>query len=318
MLEYNKRLKGGLCMIYNRIDELIGRTPVLKLSGLPKEWADVYVKLEYFNPGGSVKDRIGKVMIEAAEANGELKAGDIIVEPTSGNTGIGLAMVGAAKGYKVIFCMPDTMTMERRLILQAYGAELVLTDGKLGMKGSIAAAEELSKQDGYVMLSQFDNLNNPRAHRESTALEILADFADGLDAFVAGVGTGGTITGNAQILKERMPDIKIVAVEPKTSAVLSGEAAGPHTIPGIGAGFIASIVDVTLFDDIRKVSNEDAIETTRMMAKTYGTLLGVSSGAAISAAFEVAKELGAGKKVLAIAPDTGERYLSTPVYQSNK
>ena len=305
-------------MIYNRIDELIGRTPVLRLSGLPKEWADVYVKLEYFNPGGSVKDRIGKVMIEAAELNGELKAGDVIVEPTSGNTGIGLAMVGAAKGYKVVFCMPDTMTMERRLILQAYGAELVLTDGQLGMKGSIAAAEELSKQDGYVMLSQFENLNNPRAHRESTALEILVDFADGLDAFVAGVGTGGTIIGNAQILKERMPDIKIVAVEPKTSAVRSGEAAGPHTIPGIGAGFIPSIVDVTLFDEVKKVSNEDAIETTRMMAKTYGTLLGVSSGAAISAAFEVAKELGAGKKVLAIAPDTGERYLSTPVYQTNK
>ena len=301
-------------MIYHTIDELVGKTPILKLGNLPSEWADVYVKLESFNPGGSVKDRIAKMMIDCAEADGTLKAGDTIIEPTSGNTGIGLAMIGAARGYSVIFCMPETMSLERRLILQAYGAKLVLTEGQKGMRGAIEKAEELVKQNGYVMLRQFDNLNNPKAHREHTAQEILSDFKDGLDAFVAGVGTGGTITGVSQVLKKELKTIKIIAVEPVASPVLSGGKAGAHAIQGIGAGFIPSIVDMTLFDEIKRVSNEDAIQMTRMMAKTYGTLLGISSGAAIQAAFETAKTLGCGKKVLVLAPDTGERYLSTAAF----
>lgn len=302
-------------MIVNRIDELIGNTPVVKLNHLPNEFADVYVKLEFFNPGGSVKDRIARKMIEDAEQKGILKPGDTIIEPTSGNTGIGIALVGASKGYKVIICMPETMSIERRSIIKAYGAELILTDGAKGMRGAIEKANELVQKHGYVMLKQFDNPSNVSAHIETTAKEILADFPDGLDAFIGGVGTGGTITGVGTVLKEKMPKIKVFAVEPKDSAVLSGMQPGSHKIQGIGAGFIPAILNTDIYDEVRTVTNEDSFEMARHLAKTEGLFLGISSGAAIKVAIDVARELGAGKKVLVIAPDNGERYLSTPVYQ---
>ncbi|MBY0223339.1 MULTISPECIES: cysteine synthase A [Sporosarcina] len=299
----------------NSIIDLIGKTPLVKLNRLTgAEDAEVYLKLEFFNPGSSVKDRIALAMIEAAEKNGNLKDGSTIIEPTSGNTGIGLAMVAAAKGYKAVLVMPDTMSLERRNLLRAYGAELVLTPGAEGMKGAIAKAEELSKENGWFLPQQFNNEANPEVHRLTTGPEI-ADALDRVDAFISGIGTGGTITGAGEVLKERFPEIKIVAVEPEDSAVLSGGKPGPHKIQGIGAGFVPKVLDTDIYDEIIQVSNDDAYAIARRAAREEGILGGVSSGAAISAALQVAKKLGKGKKVVAILPSNGERYLSTPLYQ---
>lgn len=305
-----------MARIANSITELIGQTPIVKLNRLADEnSADVYVKLEYFNPGSSVKDRIALAMIEAAEEKGLLKAGSTIVEPTSGNTGIGLAMVAAAKGYKAVLVMPDTMSLERRNLLRAYGAELVLTPGADGMKGAIAKAEELVKENGYFMPQQFENPANPEVHSKTTGKEIVEQMGDSLDAFVSGIGTGGTITGAGQVLKEKYQNIKIYAVEPTDSPVLSGGNPGPHKIQGIGAGFVPSVLDTEVYDGVIKISNDEAFETARKSGNEEGVLCGISSGAAIAAALKVAKELGKGKKVLAILPDNGERYLSTALYQ---
>ncbi|MFP7234076.1 cysteine synthase A [Bacillus subtilis] len=303
--------------VANSITELIGNTPIVKLNRLADEnSADVYLKLEYMNPGSSVKDRIGLAMIEAAEKEGKLKAGDTIIEPTSGNTGIGLAMVAAAKGLKAILVMPDTMSMERRNLLRAYGAELVLTPGAEGMKGAIKKAEELAEKHGYFVPQQFNNPSNPEIHRQTTGKEIVEQFGDDqLDAFVAGIGTGGTITGAGEVLKEAYPSIKIYAVEPSDSPVLSGGKPGPHKIQGIGAGFVPNILNTEVYDEIFPVKNEEAFEYARRAAREEGILGGISSGAAIYAALQVAKKLGKGKKVLAIIPSNGERYLSTPLYQ---
>ncbi|MGI1691953.1 cysteine synthase A [Thermoanaerobacter uzonensis] len=306
-------------MIANNVFELIGKTPVVKLNKIvEKEWAEIYLKLEFFNPGGSVKDRVAFSMIEKAEKEGKLKKGSVIIEPTSGNTGIGLAMVGAAKGYKVIIVMPDTMSMERRMLLTAYGAEVVLTPGKLGMEGAIKKAEELVRQNkNYFMPQQFENFANPLIHEETTAKEIIEDFNKGLDAFVAGVGTGGTITGVGKKLKSKFSNIKIIAVEPFSAAVLSGKEPGPHKIQGIGAGFIPTVLDQNVIDEVIAVKDEDAFEVTRLLAKKEGILGGISTGASLWAAIEVAKKLGKGKKVLAIAPDSGERYLSTQLFRED-
>lgn len=306
-------------MIANSVFELIGKTPVVKLNKIvQKEWAEIYLKLEFFNPGGSVKDRVAFSMIEKAEKEGKLKKGSVIIEPTSGNTGIGLAMVGAAKGYKVIIVMPDTMSMERRMLLAAYGAEIVLTPGKLGMEGAIKKAEELVRQNkNYFMPQQFENFANPLIHEETTAKEIIEDFNEGLDAFVAGVGTGGTITGVGKILKNKFSNIKIIAVEPYSAAVLSGKEPGPHKIQGIGAGFIPKVLDRNVIDEVIAVKDEDAFEVTRLLAKKEGLLGGISTGASLWAAIEVAKKLGKGKRVLAIAPDSGERYLSTQLFRGD-
>jgi cysteine synthase len=302
--------------VANSISELVGQTPIVKLNRLVEEGsADVYLKLEYMNPGSSVKDRIALAMIESAEESGELKAGDTIVEPTSGNTGIGLAMIAAAKGYRAILVMPETMSMERRNLLRAYGAELVLTPGPEGMGGAIRKAEELAKENGYFMPQQFKNLSNPEVHRRTTGKEIVEQMSEGLDAFVAGIGTGGTITGAGQVLKQNFDNVKIYAVEPVDSPVLSGGKPGPHKIQGIGAGFIPDILDTKVYDEVVQISNDQAFEYARRAAKEEGILGGISSGAAICAALKVAKELGAGKKVLAIIPSNGERYLSTPLYQ---
>lgn len=300
--------------VANSITELIGNTPIVKLNRLADEnSADVYLKLEYMNPGSSVKDRIGLAMIEAAEKEGKLKAGNTIIEPTSGNTGIGLAMVAAAKGLKAILVMPDTMSMERRNLLRAYGAELVLTPGAEGMKGAIKKAEELAEKHGYFVPQQFNNPSNPEIHRQTTGKEIVEQFGDDqLDAFVAGIGTGGTITGAGEVLKEAYPSIKIYAVEPSDSPVLSGGKPGPHKIQGIGAGFVPDILNTEVYDEIFPVKNEEAFEYARRAAREEGILGGISSGAAIYAALQVAKKLGKGKKVLAIIPSNGERYLSTP------
>ncbi|KZZ86547.1 cysteine synthase A [Bacillus sp. SJS] len=301
--------------VANSIHELIGETPIVKLNKLVEDdYADVYLKLEFMNPGSSVKDRIALAMIEAAEKNGSLKPGDTLIEPTSGNTGIGLAMVAAAKGINAILVMPDTMSMERRNLLRAYGAELVLTPGAEGMGGAIRKAEELSKEHGYFMPQQFKNEANPEVHRLTTGPEIVRQM-DQLDAFISGIGTGGTITGAGEVLKENFPGIKIYAVEPADSPVLSGGKPGPHKIQGIGAGFVPDILNTELYEEIIPVKNEDAFEYARLAAKTEGVLGGISSGAAIYAALKVAKELGKGKKVLAIIPSNGERYLSTPLYQ---
>jgi cysteine synthase A len=305
-----------MARVANSIHELIGETPIVKLNRLVDDnSADVYLKLEFMNPGSSVKDRIALAMIEAAEKSGDLKAGDTIIEPTSGNTGIGLAMVAAAKGLKAIIVMPDTMSMERRNLLRAYGAELVLTPGSEGISGSIRKAEELSKKYGYFMPQQFKNEANPEIHRLTTGKEIVSQMGEQLDAFVSGIGTGGTITGVGSVLKENYPSIKIYGLEPADSAILSGGKPGPHKIQGIGTGFVPDTLNTNIYDEVITVKNEEAFETARRAAKEEGILGGISSGAAISAALKVAKELGKGKKVLAVLPSNGERYLSTPLYQ---
>ncbi|HLQ97754.1 MAG TPA: cysteine synthase A [Candidatus Dormibacteraeota bacterium] len=302
--------------VVNDVSRLIGETPIVKLNRtVEADSADVYVKLEFMNPGSSVKDRIALAMIEAAEQEGILKEGDTIIEPTSGNTGIGLAMVAAAKGYKLVVVMPDTMSQERRNLLRAYGAELYLTPGAEGMKGAIKKAEELKEAHGYFMPQQFNNKANPEVHARTTGKEIVKQMTDGLDAFISGIGTGGTITGAGQVLKEHFKDVKIYAVEPEDSAVLSGESPGPHKIQGIGAGFVPQVLNTDIYDDVIRITNDEAFAVSRDAAKLDGILSGISSGAAIAAAKKVAKELGKGKKVLAILPDNGERYLSTALYQ---
>ncbi|ARK21840.1 cysteine synthase A [Sporosarcina sp. P26b] len=299
----------------NSVIDLIGKTPLVKLNRLTgANDADVYLKLEFFNPGSSVKDRIALAMIESAEKSGNLKEGSTIIEPTSGNTGIGLAMVAAAKGYKSVLVMPDTMSLERRNLLRAYGADLVLTPGAEGMKGAISKAEQLAEENGWFLPQQFNNEANPEVHRLTTGPEI-ANALDQVDAFIAGIGTGGTITGVGEVLKERFPGINIVAVEPEDSAVLSGGKPGPHKIQGIGAGFVPKVLDTEIYDEVIKVSNDDAYTFARRAAREEGILGGVSSGAAIAAALQVAKKLGKGKTVVAILPSNGERYLSTPLYQ---
>lgn len=307
-----------MARVANSITELIGSTPLVKLNRVVEEnSADIYLKLEFYNPGSSVKDRIALSMIEAAEKEGKLKPGDTLIEPTSGNTGIGLAMVAAAKGYRAILVMPETMSIERRNLLRAYGAELVLTPGTEGMKGAIRRAEELASEHGYFLPQQFQNLANPQVHRETTGKELLEQAKEigGIDAFVAGVGTGGTITGAGQVLKEAYPNISIVAVEPSSSPVLSGGKPGPNRIQGIGAGFIPDILDTQIYDQIIQVDVEDAFAVARRVAREEGILGGISSGAAVHAALQVAKQLGKGKKVVVIIPSNGERYLSTPLYQ---
>ena len=299
-------------MIYDNIVKTIGNTPIVKIKTGADE-AEIYVKLEFFNPGGSVKDRIAFNMISKMLADGTLKEGDTIVEPTSGNTGIGAAMCGAALGFKVILCMPESMSIERRKIVAAYGAQLELTPAAGGMKAAIARATGLAAQPNHVMLSQFENKYNPQAHELTTAAEIVADFSE-LDAFVAGVGTGGTISGVAKVLKEKGYDTKIIAVEPEASPVLSGGNPGPHKIQGIGAGFLPNTMDMSLVSEVERVSNDDALNAARAIAKSDGLMIGVSGGASYVAAKRVAKRLGAGKKVLFIAPDNGERYLSTELY----
>lgn len=298
------------------VSELIGKTPIVKLNRIVEsDSADVYLKLEFMNPGSSVKDRIALAMIEDAENKGLLKEGDTIIEPTSGNTGIGLAMVAAAKGYKAILVMPETMSIERRNLLRAYGAELVLTPGPEGMGGAIRKATELAGEHGYFIPQQFQNQANPEIHRITTGPEIVEQMGDQLDAFIAGIGTGGTITGAGEVLKEAYKNIKIYAVEPADSPVLSGGKPGPHKIQGIGAGFVPETLDVEVYDEIIQVKTEQAFEYARRVAKEEGILVGISSGAVVYAATEVAKKLGKGKKVLVIIPSNGERYLSTPLYQ---
>ncbi|MBS4175750.1 cysteine synthase A [Bacillus sp. FJAT-49736] len=305
-----------MARIVNSVTDLIGETPIVKLNRTGGENdAEIFLKLEYMNPGSSVKDRIALAMIEAAEKAGELKAGDTIVEPTSGNTGIGLAMVAAAKGYNAVLVMPDTMSLERRNLLRAYGAQLVLTPGSEGMRGAVSKAEELVKENGYFMPQQFQNKANPEVHRLTTGKEIVDQMGDQLDAFVAGIGTGGTISGAGKVLKETYSNIKIFAVEPADSPILAGGKPGPHKIQGLGANFIPDTLDREIFDKIIHVNTEEAFEASRKVAKLEGILSGISGGAAIYAALQVAKELGKGKKVLAIVPDNGERYLSTALYQ---
>ena len=292
----------------NSVLELIGETPIVRLNKLgDKNWAQVWVKLEFFNPGGSVKDRIALNMIEEAEKAGKLNKDSVIVEPTSGNTGIGLAVVAAARGYRLILVMPETMSIERRSLMQIFGAEFVLTPGQLGMKGAVDKAQELAaKNANYFIPQQFANPANPAIHRQTTAREILAQMSS-LDAFVAGIGTGGTITGVGEALKEADSGIQIIAVEPEASPVLSGGEPGPHKIQGLGAGFVPEVLNTQIYDEIIKVKNEDAIATAQSMAREEGILVGISAGAAVWAALKVAKNLGAGKQVLALAPDTGER-----------
>ncbi len=295
---------------------LIGKTPVVQLRKLaPGEGARLLVKLEFFNPGGSIKDRIALSMVEAAEKSGRLKPGGVIVEPTSGNTGIGLAMVAAAKGYRLIIVMPETMSLERQKLLKGFGAELVLTPGEEGMAGAVARAREIVEQNpGYFLPQQFENPANPQVHRLTTAREILEQCGGDLAAFVCGVGTGGTLTGVGEVLKERNPQIRIIAVEPAGSPVLSGGKPGSHGIQGIGAGFIPAVLRTALIDEIIQVRDEDACETARKMMREEGILAGISSGAAVYAALQVARKFPPDKAVLAIAPDTGERYLSTPLF----
>ncbi len=305
--------------IYTSADQLIGKTPLLELTHIEKKLglkAKVLAKLEYFNPAGSVKDRVAKAMIDDAEAKGILKPTSVIIEPTSGNTGIGLASVAAARGYRIIIVMPETMSVERRQIMKAYGAELVLTEGAKGMKGAIAKAEELAREipDSFVP-GQFVNPANPKAHFETTGPEIYQDTDGQVDYFVAGVGTGGTITGVGQYLKAQKPDVKVVAVEPKTSAVLSTGVAGSHKIQGIGAGFVPDVLDTKVYDEIITVDNDDAFRIGKEVGRSEGVLVGISSGAAVWAAIEVAKRPeNEGKTIVVLLPDTGDRYLSTPLF----
>ena len=305
--------------IYTSADQLIGKTPLLELTHIEKAHdlkAKIVAKLEYFNPAGSVKDRIAKAMIDDAEAKGLLKAGSVIIEPTSGNTGIGLASVAAARGYRIIIVMPETMSVERRQLMKAYGAELVLTEGVKGMKGAIAKADELAKEiPNSFVAGQFVNPANPKAHYETTGPEIWADTDGKVDFFVAGVGTGGTITGTGKFLKEKNPAVKVVAVEPKTSAVLSTGIAGSHKIQGIGAGFVPDVLDTKIYDEIIPVDNDDAFAVGKEMGHREGVLVGISSGAALWAAIELAKRPeNAGKTIVVLLPDTGDRYLSTPLF----
>ncbi len=303
--------------IADNITQLIGNTPLVRLRKVTAgAAAEILVKLEFQNPGGSVKDRIALAMIEAAEAAGQLGPDTIILEPTSGNTGIGLAMVAAAKGYRCALVMPDTMSRERRLLLRAYGAELVLTPGSEGMKGAIRTARELAASDArYFIPQQFENAANPAIHRRTTAEEIWRDTGGALDIFVAGVGTGGTITGVAQVLKQRLPNLKVIAVEPAASPVLSGGTPGPHKIQGIGAGFVPGVLDTHLIDEIIQVSNDEALEMARRLPREEGLLVGISSGAAVHAALQVAlRPENAGRRIVAIVPSNGERYLSTALF----
>ena len=311
-----------MAKIYTSADQLIGRTPLLELTHIENNLrlkAKILAKLEYFNPAGSVKDRIAKAMIDDAEASGKLTPDSVIIEPTSGNTGIGLAAVAAARGYRIIIVMPETMSVERRQLMKAYGAELVLTEGAKGMKGAIAKAEELAKEIPHSFIpSQFTNPANPKAHILTTGPEIWEDTDGKVDIFVAGVGTGGTITGVGEYLKSKNPNIKIVAVEPESSAVLSTGVAGAHKIQGIGAGFVPDVLNTKIYDEIITVSNEDAFETGRLIGKSEGVLVGISSGAAAWAAIELAKRPeNEGKNIVVLLPDTGDRYLSTPLFLSN-
>ena len=305
--------------IFTSADQLIGHTPLMELTNIEKKHglkAKLLAKLEYFNPAGSVKDRIAKAMIDDAEAKGLLKPGSVIIEPTSGNTGIGLASVAAARGYRIIIVMPETMSIERRQIMKAYGAELVLTEGAKGMKGAIAKADELSREiPNSFVPGQFVNPANPKAHFETTGPEIFDDTDGKVDIFVAGVGTGGTVTGVGQYLKSRNPSVKVVAVEPKSSAVLSTGVAGPHKIQGIGAGFVPDVLDTKVYDEIIPVTNEDAFAAGKEIGRSEGVLVGISSGAALWAGIDLAKRPeNAGKTIVVLLPDTGDRYLSTPLF----
>ena len=306
--------------IYTSADQLIGKTPLLELTHIEKELdlkAKILAKLEYFNPAGSVKDRIAKAMIDDAEASGALKPGSVIIEPTSGNTGIGLAAVAAARGYRIIIVMPETMSVERRQLMKAYGAELVLSEGSKGMSGAIAKADELAAEiPNSFIPGQFVNPANPKAHRETTGPEIYEDTDGKVDIFVAGVGTGGTVTGVGEYLKSKKTDVKVVAVEPKDSPVLSEGRAGAHKIQGIGAGFVPDVLNTAVYDEVLPVSNDDAFETGKLLGKSEGVLVGISSGAALYAAIELAKRPeNEGKTIVVLLPDTGDRYLSTPLFQ---
>ena len=306
--------------IYTSVEQLIGKTPLIELTKIEKKYelkAKLFAKVEFFNPGGSVKDRVAKAMLDDAEEKGILTKDSVIIEPTSGNTGIGLALMSVARGYRCIIVMPDTMSMERRMLMKAYGAELVLTDGAKGMAGAIAKAEELAKEiPNSFIPGQFENPSNAKAHYLTTGPEIMKDTDGTVDIFVAGVGTGGTLTGTGRYLKEQKPEIKVVAVEPADSAVLSGKLAGPHGLQGIGAGFIPGVLDTTVYDEIIPVSNEDAYAFGKMIGRTEGILVGISAGAALFAAIELAKkEENAGKNIVVILPDTGDRYLSTTMFE---
>lgn len=305
--------------IYKSADQLIGRTPLLELTNIEKKYnlkARILAKLEYFNPAGSVKDRVAKAMLDDAEASGKLSPDSVIIEPTSGNTGIGLAAVAAARGYRIIIVMPETMSVERRTLMKAYGAELVLTEGAKGMKGAIAKAEELAGEiPGSFIPGQFTNPANPKAHKTTTGPEIFEDTEGRVDIFVAGVGTGGTVTGVGEYLKSKNPDVKVVAVEPASSAVLSTGVPGAHKIQGIGAGFVPEILNTEIYDEIITVENDDAFDTGKLIGKTEGVLVGISSGAAVFAAIELAKRPeNEGKTIVVLLPDTGDRYLSTPLF----
>ena len=304
-------------MIYNNITELIGKTPLIRLNKISSQLnAEIIAKVESFNPGGSVKDRIALNMINQGEKEGIINQKTVLIEPTSGNTGIGLAMVAAAKGYRLILTMPETMSIERRNLLKAYGAELVLTSGDKGMRGAIEKAQELNSEiENSVVLQQFENLHNPKIHKETTAVEIIEETQGDFDIFVAGVGTGGTVTGVGQVLKEKMPNIQVVAVEPYDSPVLSGESPGPHKIQGIGAGFVPKVLDMNIIDNIIKVKTQEAYKAARLVVQQEGILVGISGGAALHGAIEMAKiSKNKGKKIVVILPDTGERYLSTELF----